>query len=1218
MTSFNSQVRRMSSDRLLYSLGHLPEHLLKAKQYGRLFSLARRGEFLTEQSRTFPLDPGLALRTLRLAIKGAADVDAVAQVAEFTITRARLHAAITQGTPLEILRAGNLERARAVAELFDLERRALWHLLLAWELKDTGRAQEAQATLEQLRAGPLPNLHGWRAKCGAFILAFLQDEEAEVLEAVADALLLDDEDIRYLGEQLTARGKFGAATEAARKIKDAEKRTGALNGVAAQQIKVGEREAARVTLQEALEAARKVWGATDKAEALNSVGALQREAGAEAEATFADAKKSREGTPPRDDRFDAVAQARQGNFHVALSEVKRLNRKDEREDVLRRIAESQLRAKGLVGDGWVIVRPHESERSPGGLAGLLETAQKFDEGLRGELLKALAIAQARAGGFTAAWQTAQGSGDMWSQADQAEVWGEIARDEALKGMTDAASKDFDTALKLVEGVKAEDERGKTSLYISSALSEAGLNEAARACLAAAFKTWAAIEEPHLEAGLLKALTTAQARSGDYAAALETAQKIRRGSYKVKALVAIAGAQAEAGERRRARSCFDYAFRTARGIKNLWLRAESLVTVMQAQIKVGEFASAVETALSLEPKWVRAWALLSAADAQARAGDREAAVNCFGDAFVCARDLAVIWRAEALREIAESLARAGEFQLALTALTEVDDAPVESDNLDARLAAMHGEENEWIIEKEWTRAEALMRIAQEQVRGGELEAAQRCLTAAIASARHIKEPWWRAETLKTIAYAQVRAGAVANALETALTLDEGKRWETVSLLTETVAGSAHEEAAQFIFTSAVKVVRGFATAPRRRAAVMRAIAETQAKTCLVAEALESAQQIEDKQTRAEALITIAEVQMGAKNSPEAWATFSSAYQVAESIPDSVKRMGVLKRLASVAAAAGDKNGANIIIASALKIVEAKDYYESYPMNVLLRIPRAQAADGQTEAAKATMDALRGTRLGSDYSATAKGLKLIAEAQAEAGLFVAAIETAKKIKRDWMHAMALAVIAEAQAKAGEREGAVATFASAVEAAQKIRIESECAPILKVIGEAQVKAGERNLARATFTTARQTIQKFPWHAVNGDEQRLQAVEILRSVAHAQAQAKQSDESRETFAYAVGLANEIKDDRTRSLAMESLAISQALCEFGDQAVKTAGAILTSPDERLTEIACSLAVVNDRENFKRLLIPYDYSPEMAYRMCGLLTQMYFEHSQALAISVLR
>lgn len=49
--------------------------------------------------------------------------------------------------PPEMLRGGNLERARAVAELFDAERRTLRHLLLAWELKDTGRAQEAQATL---------------------------------------------------------------------------------------------------------------------------------------------------------------------------------------------------------------------------------------------------------------------------------------------------------------------------------------------------------------------------------------------------------------------------------------------------------------------------------------------------------------------------------------------------------------------------------------------------------------------------------------------------------------------------------------------------------------------------------------------------------------------------------------------------------------------------------------------------------------------------------------------------------------------------------------------------------------------------------------------------------------------------------------------------------------------------------------------------------------
>jgi tetratricopeptide (TPR) repeat protein len=1209
----------MSSDRLLYTLGHLPEHLLKAKQCGRLFSLARHSEFLTEQSRTFQLDPGLALRTLRLAIVGAADVDAMAQVAEFTITRARLHAAITQGMPLEILRAGNLERARAVAELFDLERRTLWHLLLTWELKETGRATEARATLEQLRTGPMSNLHGWRARCGAFILAYLQHDDAEVFEAVADALLLDDKDIRYLCEQLITLGKFRAATKATRKIKNAGMRVGALNGVAAGQIEAGEREAARVTLQEALEAARKVWGATDQAEALNSVGALQRKAGAEAEAevTFADAKKSGKGTPPKDAGLNAVAQAMWGNYHAALSEVKRLDTKEEREDVLQRIAESQLQVEGSVGDGWVSVRPHESERSPRGLAGLLETAQKFDQGLRGEFLKALALAWARAGGFAFAWRTARDSRDMWSQSDQAEVWGEIARCEALKGMVDAASKDFGTALALVEGVRPEDERGKTLLSISTAQARAGLREAARTCLAAALKTLLAIEEPQLGAGLLKTLTAAQARSGDYHAALETAQKIRRGSYKVKALVAIAGAQAKAGERRRARGCLDYAFRTARGIKNRWLRAESLVAVMQAQIRAGEFVSAVETAWALEPKWVRAWALLSAADAQVRAGEQKAAVSCFGDALACVRGLTGIWHDEALRGVAESLARAGEFPLALTALAELEDASAEKDEATAIRDLERGVDTEWIIEKEWTRAEALMRVAQKEAQTGELEVAQRCFTAAVVSARRIREPWWQVETLKAIACAQVRAGALADALETALAMDEGVRWDAVLSLTEAGAGSTEEEAAQFIMASAFKVVRGFATTTRRRAAVMQAVAETQAKTSLIADALESAQLIKDKQTRAETLATIAEAQLRVESSPEAWAVLNSAYEIAEGVSDRLKRMKVLKRLASVAAAARDRNGAQMMFAAALKIVEGKGVYESYPGSLLHRIHRAQMLDGQREAVEATWVALLGLQVGNSYSDTQKALKLIAEAQAEAGLFVDASETAQQIKQDKELAMALAVIAEEQAKAGEREAAVATFTDAMEAAQRIRIESDCAQVIQAIGEAQARASEEGSARATFILARQKIERDPWRAARKSGPTAQEVEILRSIAHSQARAKQADESRGTFAHAVGMVNEIKDTRTRSLAMESLAISQALCEFGDQAVKTAGAILPGTDERLTEIAYSLVVINDRENFKRLLITHDYSPEMAYRMCGLLAQMYFEHANSLAVSIL-
>ena len=78
----------------------------------------------------------------------------------------------------------------------------------------------------------------------------------------------------------------------------------------------------------------------------------------------------------------------------------------------------------------------------------------------------------------------------------------------------------------------------------------------------------------------------------------------------------------------------------------------------------------------------------------------------------------------------------------------------------------------------------------------------------------------------------------------------------------------------------------------------------------------------------------------------------------------------------------------------------------------------------------------------------------------------------------------------------------------------------------GEAQTRAGEGSLARATFITARQKIERDSRRAVREVGPTAQEVEILSSMAHSQARAKQTDDPRETFAYAVGLANQIKDD--------------------------------------------------------------------------------------------
>lgn len=69
----------------------------------------------------------------------------------------------------------------------------------------------------------------------------------------------------------------------------------------------------------------------------------------------------------------------------------------------------------------------------------------------------------------------------------------------------------------------------------------------------------------------------------------------------------------------------------------------------------------------------------------------------------------------------------------------------------------------------------------------------------------------------------------------------------------------------------------------------------------------------------------------------------------------------------------------------------------------------------------------------------------------------------------------------------------------------------------------------------------------------------------------------------------------------------------MGEPALRTAELILTRRDRVLLEIANVFAELPDKENLKRLLLPISYSLEAAYRMCGLLAQVYPEQAGEVA-----
>ncbi len=276
-----------------YALRYYAEHLRQAKHWPELYELARSEAFAGAQQEKLPDEPDLRLRTVQVALRSAAEIDNAAGMAEFLLVHARRQQQITgQETPLKALRAGNLQRAWTLADQFDMERRALWYLLLAWELagdkpENTGRIEEAKKALERLQSKNLPRLSkgevfspdDWKAGLAVELLAqnILAVKEWNFLSVARQ--LLDDKSLKELSESLVKRRDLASATFVAQQIDNSRSRAEALKEIALAQVNAGSIDAARSTLEKALGVARQIDDSYYRAEALKEIALAQVNAG---------------------------------------------------------------------------------------------------------------------------------------------------------------------------------------------------------------------------------------------------------------------------------------------------------------------------------------------------------------------------------------------------------------------------------------------------------------------------------------------------------------------------------------------------------------------------------------------------------------------------------------------------------------------------------------------------------------------------------------------------------------------------------------------------------------------------------------------------------------------------------------------------------------------------------------------------------------------------
>lgn len=213
-----------------YVLRYYAEHLRQIKRWGELFTIARDEAFASAQQDRLPDEPDLPLKTLQKALLGAAETDDAAAISEFVVLHAHcLMQTIAQDSPLTCLQTGNLKRAWELADMFEIERSILWYLLLAWELKDTGRLDKAQATLERLRRKKLVRLSSPQialeavqasyANYAAYLLAYVSDISKHAFTDLKQQLLYDYQQLT-LCKTLSARGHFTIALETALSMDD--------------------------------------------------------------------------------------------------------------------------------------------------------------------------------------------------------------------------------------------------------------------------------------------------------------------------------------------------------------------------------------------------------------------------------------------------------------------------------------------------------------------------------------------------------------------------------------------------------------------------------------------------------------------------------------------------------------------------------------------------------------------------------------------------------------------------------------------------------------------------------------------------------------------------------------------------------------------------------------------------------------------------------------
>jgi len=722
-----------------YALQYYAEHLGDIKQWNKLYDLARNEDFSIAQREHLPEQADLPLNTVQTALLAAAIEDKPGEMAEFLLVHARrLLQTKAKDSPLAALRKGSLEQAWKLADWYKIERCVLWYLLLAWELKDTGKLEESRETLKRLQQKELPRFSthpaiDWQSEYAAYLLAHLFDVSEDTCTALQQKVL-EDLYRNILYGYLSDRGHFTAALKTVSGIKSNLEQVLALINIAKTQVQKWDGDVA-ASFANVLEITQKLLPNFGVEFLIGKIAKTQIELGYKevARLTLTQSIEAADKIEIKWRRVRAIVDL--ANIQVELGMVA------EALDTLQKI-EGQLEGEdyGLKKLAELQTKLGESDKARVTFAQAKRIAHGIeDEKSRVDSLQEIAIAQAEGREFNDAIETAQEIQSQWDKA--------YALQRIISVQINA--KDFPAALATANRIEEPLTKSRSLWIIAHAQVSSG-------DFTAALKTAEAIDEPE-KTNTLVVIANAQAVAGDVTAALNIAEKIEDKFKRIDILVAIVKGQAKAKN-------YTAALKTVEEIDNQLDLTEDVVGVVQLSVTRGE-VSLGKTGEEIKNQ-KQAEALVAVVEALIEIGDFTAAITTKNKI----KDKNQ--QQEAVSAIAKAYANAQNFTAALEIGKEIDIPPTRAKTLAAIAEAQVADgkteaarttfatvlqaEKEPEISISFLRSSALIQVAEVQVKNGQKELGAATASSGYKIAQTIVNPAEQANVLARTARILVEA------------------------------------------------------------------------------------------------------------------------------------------------------------------------------------------------------------------------------------------------------------------------------------------------------------------------------------------------------------------------------------------------------------------------------------------------------------------------------